>query len=136
MKDSERQQNIDDFQTGKTLFFLTTLKSGGTGLSLHHEHKTSRPRVVILPPTWSVYELVQVLGRAQRITNLSQVIQTICWFAGTVEEKVAQRLASKYDCIKELMDRKDNFIENVFEKEITGSELLAIETEEKITLKT
>lgn len=119
--DKDKQLNKDNFQTGKTKYFLTTLKSGGTGLNLHHEYPEARPRVIILPPTWSVYELIQVLGRAQRITNLSQVIQIIAWFRGTVEEQVADRLEKRYDCIRELLDRKDNFIANIFEQALVKS---------------
>lgn len=124
--DKEKQKNIDDFQQGKTLYFLTTLKSGGTGLNLNHNCEASRPRVIILPPTWSVYELIQVLGRAQRITNLSQVIQIIAWFKGTVEEDVAARLEKKYNCIKELLNNKDSYITDIFNKALgSGDDLMA-----------
>ena len=128
MPDVKKQQAIDDFQSGRTEFFLTTLKSGGTGLSLHHCETTALPRVVILPPTWSVFELLQVLGRAQRITNLSQVIQIIAWFKGTVEEKVADRLETKYDCVKELINNSEDFIVNIFNNEVTNkAELLMMQ---------
>lgn len=108
------QESIDNFQEGRTEFFLTTLKSGGTGLSLHDEHEYTKPRFVILPPTWSVYEMVQVLGRAQRITSRSQTVQEIVWFRDTVEERVADRLESKFDCLRELIDRKESFIHDIF----------------------
>lgn len=123
-----RQQQIDNFQTGKSLYFLTTLKSGGTALNLNHSIDGVRPRVIILPPTWSVYELIQVLGRAQRITNLSAVIQIIAWFSGTVEEEVASRMEKKYDCIRELLNNKDDYISNIFEKALGNSDLLLKET--------
>lgn len=124
--DKEKQKNIDDFQQGKTHYFLTTLKSGGTGLNLNHNCEASRPRVIILPPTWSVYELIQVLGRAQRITNLSQVVQIIAWFKGTVEEDVAARLEKKYNCIKELLNNKDSYITDIFNKALgDGDDLMA-----------
>jgi len=132
--DKEKQLNIDNFQQGRTKYFLTTLKSGGTGLNLHHVVEGARPRVIILPPTWSVYELLQVLGRAQRITNLSQVIQIICWFKGTVEEDVAARMEARYSCIRELISRKDNYIANIFEQALqkqTDKELLDSITEEQ-----
>lgn len=109
-----RQKNIDKFQHGKADYFLTTLKSGGAALNLQHEFNEALPRHIILPPTWSPYEMVQVLGRAQRINNLSPVTQSLTWFEGTIEEKVALRLNTKLDCIKELMDRKNNYLLNIF----------------------
>lgn len=117
-KEDARQKCIDSFQEGKTNLFLTTLKSGGVSLNLNHQFASAKPRTVILPPTWSVYEMTQVLGRAQRIDNLSQVEQFVCWYAGTVEEKVKDRLDSKMDCLRELYDRKDSFIHEVFNQEV------------------
>ena len=133
MGEKQRQQMIDDFQSGKTDYFLTTLKSGGTGLSLHHELEAARPRTVILPPTWSVYEMIQVLGRAQRINNLSQVEQFICWYKDTIEDKVAQRLESKFACLRELIDRKESFISEVFNGEVSEYEREMFEKEAMTT---
>jgi superfamily II DNA or RNA helicase len=113
----DRQINIDKFQAGKSKYFLTTLKSGGTGLDLHHEVPESLPRTVILPPTWSCYEMIQVLGRAQRITNLSAVHQFICWYKDTIEEEVSERLEAKLSCVRELVERKDSFMLDIFNRE-------------------
>lgn len=114
--DDVAQRNIDNFQEGKTDYFLTTMKSGGTSISLHHElqYPGAKPRYVLIPPTWSVYEMVQILGRAQRITSASQTIQEITWYRDTIEEKVAERVGEKFDCLKELVDRSESFIHNIF----------------------
>jgi len=112
--DKQAQKNIDDFQQGKVDYFLTTMKSGGTSISLHHEFPEAKPRYVLLPPTWSIYEMVQILGRAQRITSLSQTIQEIVWFKDTIEEKVCDTVNDKWRSVRELLERKDNFLQNIF----------------------
>ena len=119
--DKQAQDNIDRFQNGETDYFLTTMKSGGTSISLHHEFESARPRYVLLPPTWSIYEYCQVLGRAQRITSLSQTIQEVVWFRGTIEERVAQVLDEKVDSISELIDKNENFIHKIFNRQVENS---------------
>lgn len=118
--DKQAQKNIDDFQQGKVDYFLTTMKSGGTSISLHHEFPEAKPRYVLLPPTWSIYEMVQILGRAQRITSLSQTIQEIVWFRDTIEEKVCDNVGEKWKSARELLERKDNFIQDIFHSEVRG----------------
>jgi hypothetical protein len=42
----------------------------------------------------------------------------LTWYKDTVEEQVADRLETKYDCIKTLYDRSDSFIQNIFNGEV------------------
>lgn len=104
-----RQSNIDKFQRGDTDFCLLTLKSGGAGLSLHHEREypKARPRYCILPPTWSAIELVQVLGRAHRITSISTTRQDIIWYRETIEENVALRVQHRMRSMKEIVSKRE-----------------------------
>lgn len=104
------QKDIDAFQYGKTDFCLLTLKSGGAGLSLHHEHKIARPRYGIIPPTWSAIELVQLLGRAHRINSLSTTYQDVVWFRDTIEEEVAAKVAIKMRSLQEIVSRRETWI--------------------------
>jgi hypothetical protein len=109
--DSKRQGFIDRFQQGDLDYLLLTLKTGGTSLSLHHELESARPRHVILPLTWSVFDMVQVLGRAHRINSLSDTEQDIIGYDGTIEgNKILPRLDSKLKCIRELLEKKDSLI--------------------------
>lgn len=110
----ERQRAIDRFQHNKVTYFLTTIKAGGVGLSLHHEYPDALPRVVLLPPTYSGPEMAQVLGRAHGPTSLSTTKQFIIWYKDTIEESVAQRAASRFKCIGELYSKKTTFLD-VFE---------------------
>ncbi len=107
----ERQRAIDNFQSGKSKIFLCTLKAGGVGISLHHERPSAKPRIVFLPPTWSAIELVQMLGRAHRINSLSTTHQFVVWFQDTIEEQVAERVAQKIKCLKEIVTKRETWVD-------------------------
>jgi len=123
----DRQVAIDKFQHGKAKYFLTTIKAGGVGLSLHHEFKEALPRVVLLPPTYSGPEMAQVLGRAHGPTSLSTTHQFIVWYRGTIEESVAERAASRFKCMKELYAKRETFFD-VFEN-IASEDIERLEKE-------
>lgn len=127
--EKERQKQIDLFQAGKTQFCLLTLKSGGAGISLHHDRQKTKPRHCILPPTWSAIELVQVLGRGHRINSISTTHQDIIWYKNTIEEQVAEKVASRFSCLGEVVGRKESWV-NIFNQ---ISEEDASKLTEKIT---
>jgi hypothetical protein len=106
-----RQEYIDKFQCGKTDICILTLKSGGAGLSLHHEREEARPRYCILPPTWSAIELVQLLGRAHRINSRSTTRQDILWFRDTIEDYVAEKVSRKMKSLKEIVSKREIWLD-------------------------
>ena len=107
-----RQTHIEDFQSERSNIMLAMLQAGGTGLSLHHyEGKNSRPRFVIMPPVWSIIEMLQMLGRAHRINSASTTHQWILWYKGTIEEDVYARLNDKSLSMRELMRKKEQWSE-------------------------
>lgn len=121
----QRQVEIDRFQSGKARFAMFTFKAGGVGLSLHHTDEMTkikaertrnnwavpetiaavptRPRVCILAPTFSAIELVQGLGRCPRLTSLSDTVQTIVFYRGTIEERVAAIVSQKLRCLRKVV---------------------------------
>jgi len=127
----ERQREIDKFQSGKTLYCIYTLKAGGVGLSLHHTDEwlpkdkqcrrkesgyvveedipkiPTRPREVIITPTWSPIELVQGVGRAPRLTSLSITKQTLLFFKGTIEGKVADIANKGLRCLSKIVRHRE-----------------------------
>lgn len=117
---TERQRMIDKFQNGSNKICLFTLKSGGAGLSLHHDRESSLPREVILPPTWSGIELVQALGRAHGPTSLSTTRQEIIWYAGTVEEEVAARVANRLRSLSEIVGKRESWTDVFMNKNVEG----------------
>lgn len=126
--EKERQQHIDRFQYGLYDFCLLTLKSGGAGISLHHENKKARPRYCIIPPCWSPIQLTQVLGRAHGPTSLSTTRQDVLWLKGTVEERVAEKVSKGISCLGELVNKKESWVDlfsNLTEEEASKVKALA-----------
>lgn len=127
----KRQEEIDKFQRGESVYCLFTFKAGGVGLSLHHadeqtEYKVKRkknnfavvddipnvpthPRVCFLAPTYSAIELVQGLGRCPRLTSLSDTSQLIVFYRGTVEERVAAIVNIKLRCLRKVVRTKESW---------------------------
>lgn len=128
----QRQEEIDRFQKGKSLYCLFNFKSGGVGLSLHHTDELTefkckrkpesnyafeedipkvptRPRVTFLAPTYSAIELVQGLGRAPRLTSLSDTAQIIVFYKGTIEAAVAGAVSAKLRCLKKVVRQRESW---------------------------
>jgi len=110
---AKREAERARFQEGKSDVLLFTMRSGGVGISLHHDRKEARPRHIIIPPTWSAIDLVQALGRGHRITSISDTTQEVVWYKDTIEEQVCARVEAKLDCINASVGRKENWV-NVF----------------------
>lgn len=114
----QRQKEIDKFQNGDSHYCIFTFKSGGVGLSLHHHKPHLRQRVSFVAPTYSAIELVQGLGRAPRLTSLSDTPQTIVFYRDTVEEEVAAKVEIKLRCLKEVVQQKEQW-SDILEKKAT-----------------
>jgi hypothetical protein len=110
---TKREAQRQLFQTGKADVMLFTMRSGGVGISLHHDTEQGRPRHIIIPPTWSAIDLVQALGRGHRITSISDTTQDVVWYKDTIEEKVCARVEAKLDCINASVGARENWV-NVF----------------------
>lgn len=132
-KQGERQIMIDKFQRGELDWLLAMMRAGGVSISLHHEAKypKARPRRVTIPPTYHAIELAQMLGRCARLTSCSDTEQEIIWIAGTVEDKVAAKVATKLRCLQEAIVAKEQF-GSLFSRE--DEESPEEETEEQFTI--
>lgn len=126
----ERQNEIDRFQNGKSLFCCFTFAAGGVGLSLHHTDKNRkgkpvslRPRRVFLTPTYSAQEFVQGLGRGHRsVFSLSDTDQTIMFYKDTIEEHVMARVSLKLKCLTKVVQAKESWADAVWESARTSKE--------------
>lgn len=129
----ERQIEIDKFQSGKTLYCIFTMRSGGVGLSLHHSDEFSpvkvrrresgyafeedipkvpiRPRRNYVAPTYSAIELVQSLGRCPRLTSLSETEQILLFYKGTIEVNVAAVTNTKLGCLGKVVRQKEDWMD-------------------------
>jgi hypothetical protein len=105
-----RWENIQRFQDDKAQIMLLMLQAGGVGLSLHnYKPRNKRPRFVLMPPVWSITEMLQILGRAHRINSSSTTVQWVVWYRGTIEEEVYNRLNEKALSMRELMNKKEQW---------------------------
>ena len=79
------------------------MQACSVALSLHDElHE--RPRVSLISPSYSASDVIQALGRIRRVGGTTAT-QKIVLAAGSVEERVAEAVQRKIDCIGTLSDR-------------------------------
>lgn len=106
--EEERQQAIDDFQSGKIKWILFTDKAGGVGVTL-----TAARRLVMLQRPWSLVDHKQALDRVHRIGSEihDSIIVTDYVTEGTIEERVIQVLETKADNFEQIVRDKDKLIE-------------------------
>lgn len=102
-KDDERRGMIDSFQRNDQRVIIGNIKACREGLNLHDIHG-GHPRMALIMPTPSAFDLKQVLGRVHRVGGLTPSIQRIVYAAGTIEESVCENLATKLDQLDLLMD--------------------------------
>jgi hypothetical protein len=106
------------------------MRSGGVGISLHHDRVTTKPRHIILPPTWSAIDLAQALGRVHRLTTISETTQEVLWYAETREQDVKVRVELKLQCIAKAIVAKEQFVDTFMKaigEEIDADELASAE---------
>ncbi len=155
----ERQNEIDRFQSGKTVFCFFTFKAGGVGLSLHHTDEQTtikarrkpngyvveedigsiptRPRCTILTPTYSAPELVQGLGRCPRLTSMSDTYQYVVFYRGTIEEQVAHTVSNKLRCLKKVVRMRESWEDIILKSgkgEVITETIQALPKDEEVKL--
>jgi len=107
---ADRRTAIQRFQDNRVRVFLSTIGAGGTGLSLH-DLDGGHPRVAIMSPTFNAQEMHQLFGRVHRAGGKSKSIQKLVYAAGTIEEKVAERLQHKLRAMQALNDADLMYVE-------------------------
>jgi superfamily II DNA or RNA helicase len=108
----ERLRNIDDFQNGKSRIIVAMIGAGGTGIGLH-DVKGIRPHYGLHSPPESITQMIQGLGRLDRLGSKSNSVQRIVFIADTIEEKIADGLLKKMKTIGELNGEEDG-ADNLF----------------------
>jgi len=105
--EDERQQAIDDFQSGRIKWILFTAQAGGVGVTL-----TAARRLVMLQRPWSLVDYKQALDRVHRIGSEihDSVMITDYVTEGTIEERVIQVLETKADNFEQIVKDKDKLI--------------------------
>jgi len=91
----ERRGNIDSFQRDQSHVIVGITQACREGLNLH-DVTGKRPRVALIMPTPSAYDLKQVLGRVHRAGGKSKSVQYIVYAAGVfIEENICEKLDGK-----------------------------------------
>lgn len=105
--EDERQQAIDDFQSGRTKWILFTAQAGGVGVTL-----TAARRLIMLQRPWSLVDHKQALDRVHRIGSEihDSVVITDYVTEGTIEERVLQVLETKADNFEQIVRDKDQLL--------------------------
>ena len=101
--EDERQQAVDDFQSGKIKWILFTAQAGGVGITL-----TAARRLVMLQRPWSLVDHKQALDRVHRIGSEihDSIIISDYVTEGTIEERVIQVLETKADNFEQIVRDK------------------------------
>lgn len=104
----ERQQAIDDFQSGKIKWILFTVQAGGVGVTL-----TAARRLVMLQRPWSLVDYKQALDRVHRIGSEvhDSVLITDYVTEGTIEERVIEALDVKADSFDQIVKDRAKLLE-------------------------
>ena len=105
--EDERQQAVDDFQSGKIKWILFTAQAGGVGITL-----TAARRLIMLQRPWSLVDHRQALDRVHRIGSEihDSIIVTDYVTEGTIEERVIQVLETKADNFEQIVRDKDKLL--------------------------
>jgi SNF2 family DNA or RNA helicase len=103
----ERQQAVDDFQSGKIKWILFTAQAGGVGITL-----TAARRLIRLQRPWSLVDDKQVNDRVHRIGSEihDNIIITDYVTEGTVEERVRQVLETKAESFEQVVKDQNQLL--------------------------
>ena len=101
--EDERQQAVDDFQSGKIKWVLFTAQAGGVGITL-----TAARRLVMLQRPWSLVDHKQAMDRVHRIgSEIHDSIVIMDYVTeGTIEERVIDVLDTKADNFEQIVHDK------------------------------
>lgn len=105
--EEERQQAIDDFQSGVTKWILFTAQAGGVGVTL-----TAARRLIMLQRPWSLVDYKQAVDRVHRIGSEEHdsILITDYVTEGTIEERVIRVLETKADSFEQVVRDKEQLL--------------------------
>jgi superfamily II DNA or RNA helicase len=108
-KRSRRDQEaaVHAFQSGLVRVLVCQVDAGSESIDLHDTHG-SRPRHVIVFPTYKAVTLIQVLGRAVRSGAKSPVVQRIVYSSTGIESKIARAVERRLENLSLLTDGELN----------------------------
>ncbi|KAM6182860.1 lymphoid-specific helicase isoform 4-T4 [Erethizon dorsatum] len=104
MSYSEREKNMDDFNTDPDVFiFLVSTRAGGLGINL-----TAADTVIIYDSDWNPQSDLQAQDRCHRIGQTKPVVVYRLVTANTIDQKIVERAAAKRK-LEKLIIHKNHF---------------------------
>lgn len=100
---SDREENIEGFQSNFSRILLIMSEAGGVGLSLP-DLTGSHPRGGLVMPTDKAVTMRQIFGRFHRDDSLSNCFYRVLLASGTVETQMQRRLTQKFANLDMLND--------------------------------
>jgi SNF2 family DNA or RNA helicase len=106
--EDQRQQAIDDFQSGSKKWILFTAQAGGVGVTL-----TAARRLIMLQRPWSLVDHKQAMDRVHRIGSEihDSIMITDYVTEGTIEERVLQVLETKADNFEQIVHDREKLLD-------------------------
>jgi SWI/SNF-related matrix-associated actin-dependent regulator 1 of chromatin subfamily A len=112
MTDSEKQENIDAFCSGKSRVLVGQIQAAGVGLTLHGDGRNRREVVVQIP--WTPAALLQVEDRLHRMGQTKDVEIEICLAAiegrWTIDERLWNLVNVKAFAASSITDGHGSFL--------------------------
>ena len=103
----DQEAAVNDFQSGQVRVLVCQVDAGSESIDLH-DTDGSRPRHVIVFPTYKAVTLIQVLGRAVRSGAKSPVVQRIVYSSTGIESKIARAVDNRLENLSLLTDGELN----------------------------
>ena len=100
---TERQENIDLFQSDGARIIICNMAAGGVGISLH-DITGKHGRVSLISPNFSAIQLCQALGRIHRAEAKSDAFQKVIFAAKTIEESACEKVQYRLNNLSLLND--------------------------------
>ena len=102
-KKKDRDATIKCFQINRIPLLICQNQTASEAIDLD-DIDGKHPRCVLISPSYSERNLLQILGRAHRITTKSVVMQWILFAQGTIEERMCDMVQSKLDNLSLLQE--------------------------------
>lgn len=101
----DRDLVLNLFQENKKRILLLNIAAGAESINCHDTSKGGKfPRYSIISPSWSALKMHQACGRPHRAGGTSKSIQRLVFAAGTIEQKVCDRVRTKLKNMSTLND--------------------------------
>jgi SNF2 family DNA or RNA helicase len=105
---ADRDQYIEDFQSGRVRVFLSTIKAGGVGITL-----TAASICLFLDRDWSPTKNKQAEDRLHRLGQKNAVLIITLVARRTIDAARNKKIELKWSWVKQVLDPEQRELENV-----------------------